>query len=395
MEREDRDPRDFTQGYSFTENKADHFAQRTRELFAGFPRDKKTIAEMEIYNAELKKRAEILLASMQAQLFKLHRRLEELMDDAEFDEAIRNHFAEMGAKEDPPWTKKQTEDAIRSAKQCFIQSMHGEVLNNIAFQAAVKNEHHKDVASAIFFSSFFSYLTDPKVRKAAQNRARQILEKEGYSAGQIERMFGEMAPVKINPIMRTARGAFMGGKKKKEQIIGFGLENAGIWSQTWNLIKHSEQNNVRSIIDSLYEKTGIPTNVLGKKVLEVGRCIEMLHGLPSNIGSRLAQQTRNIMEGFTADTDYVINDVSGGTIGIGNKTSQNAPSDQHPQDGQTMQDTSKDGPVGENTGQGEQITQAPLPEPGDKVLYGVFPNDEGPKNPNVDGGPKKSGPGMG
>lgn len=317
MTTEDQKPFENVEDYSFAEDAPDPFLERARELFENVPRDEQTIREMNTYRADLRKRAEKLLASMQAQLFRLHRKLEELMDDAEFDEAIREHFKTKGEKEEPPWNNERIEEEIKTSKQCFVQSMHGEVLSNIAFQAAVKTEHHKDVANAIFFSTFFSYLTDPSIRKHAMNKARSILLKEGYSGEQIDKTFGRMAPVSIHPIKRKIKGKL--SKEERDQIVGFGLENAGVWSQTWNLIKHSEQNNVKDIINNLHAKTGIPQHILSKKVLEVGNTIEMLHGLPSNIGSRLSQQARNIMSGFKTKTNVEIEEATRGVVGISDK----------------------------------------------------------------------------
>ena len=321
MTTEDQRPFENVKDHSFTEDAPDPFLERARELFANIPRDEETVREMEAYHADLRKRAEKLLSSMQAQLFRLHVKLKELMDDAEFDEAIREHFKTKGEKENPPWSDEQIEEEIKTSKQCFVQSMHGEVLSNIAFQAAVKTEHHKDVANAIFFSTFFSYLTDPTIRKHAMIKARSILEKEGYSSEQIDKMFGEMAPVSIRPIKRKIKGHL--SKEEKDQIVGFGLENAGVWSQTWNLIKHSEQDNVKDIINNLHVKTGIPQHILSKKVVEVGNTIEMLHGLPSDVGSRLAQQARNIMTGFKAVMNKAMGDVTGGKINIKENNQEN------------------------------------------------------------------------
>ena len=249
---------------------------------------------MQDYHRDLNARAERFYQDMIVSLYRLkHEIQEQVMEDPEISSSIEKHFYGEGKKFE--WTDEETKEHIEDAKQCLGDYLHGKVVENYAFQAVLKNEHHKDVAGTLFFNAFFRRLSDPTVRKHAMARAREILKQDGYSDQQITKMFGTTPPVKVIP--RWGFWRRDNGRVVKE-VRGITLQTAGLQSEVWSLVKKKEVSKAVEMTDELVRKTGLPGNLVSSAVTKVGKTLAMYNGLPPAIKSRMQQFAKRVDETY-------------------------------------------------------------------------------------------------
>jgi len=353
--------------------------------------DERKRKAMQDYHRDLNARAERFYQDMIVSLYRLkHEIQEQVMEDPEISASIEKHFDGEGKKFD--WTVEETKKHIEDAKQCLGDFLHGKAVENYAFQAVLKNEHHKDVAGTLFFNAFFRRLSDPTVRKHAMKRAREILKQDGYSDQQITKMFGTTPPVKVIPrwgFWRRDNGRVV------REVKGITLQTAGLQSEVWSLIKKDEVNKAVEMTDELVKKTGIPGHLASAAVAKVGKTLTMYNGLPPAIKSRMQQFAKRVDETYARNmTEKMEHAGAGGlinTINAADAAVDNADREKHPE----QQNTGKDVAHTDSSRKNEGVDSKTANK---NKIYPLFKDKQPMRDimedsPDNDGGPSGQGPG--
>ncbi len=260
------------------------------------PEERKKIND---YHKDLQRRTEKFYADLSYHLHRLTENLNnKILEDPDISAAIRKHFMDQG--QEKGWSQEEINSRAENSKRCLTSYLHGKVVNQCAFHAVEKKQHHNDVASIVFFETYFERITDKDVRKACMKQVRKRLREQGRTDEDINKILGMSPPIRILPKFipwRNRDGKFV---KRKG---GFTLQQGGLESKVWDKIKKNDVKKASEMVELLCKETGLGRGVIKSCLDRVGDTIGMYSILPSDIRSRMTQIFSSVQGEFKKETD--------------------------------------------------------------------------------------------